>query len=52
MQMAPPQAQNKKPMGMGAKGGGLFSIDDEDDEDGGIGFLGGYNKNKAPAGGY
>lgn len=48
--MAPPQAQNKKPMGMGAKGGGLFSID-EDEDDAGFGFLGGNNK-KGPAGGF
>ena len=40
MQMAPP-GQGKKPMGMGAKGGGLFSIDEDDDE--GFGFLGGKN---------
>lgn len=46
--MAPPQ--NKKPMGMGSKGGGLFSIDDED-EDGGFGFLGAKN-NKNAGGGY
>ncbi len=37
-------------MGMSAKGGGLFSIE-EDDEDGGFGFLGGAN-NKKNAGGY
>ena len=40
MQMAPP-SQGKKPMGMGAKGGGLFSIDEDEDE--GFGFLGSKN---------
>lgn len=45
MQMAP-ASQNKKPMGMSSKGGGLFSIDEEDDD--GFGFLG--NKNTKGAG--
>lgn len=48
MQTAPSN-QNKKPIGMGAKGGGLFSIDEDDDD--GFGFLG--NKNtKGPGNGF